>query len=89
MCVILLDMKTANVRMVQHNLAKVLDWVRDGEEVQVTRRREVVAKIVPCPDTRRAVEHPDFVARAKRIWGPRPKGTALSETVREDREDRV
>ena len=88
-CVIVLDMKTANVRMVQHNLAEVLDWVQEGEEVQVTRRHEVVAKIVPCQGEPRGVQHPDFLARARRIWGKRPKGIALSEALRHDREERA
>jgi antitoxin (DNA-binding transcriptional repressor) of toxin-antitoxin stability system len=89
MCVIVLDMKTTSVRMVQHNLARVLSWVQEGEEVQVTRRHVVVAKIVPCRKARKDFQHPDFLGRARRIWGNRPKGMALSGTVCEDREERA
>ncbi len=89
MCVIVLDMRTTNVRMVQHNLAQVLRWVQAGEEVQLTRRQTVIAKIVPCQAARKSIQHPDFVTRARAIWGNRPKGLPLSETVCADRGERA
>jgi prevent-host-death family protein len=41
-------MKTATVRELRNNYAKVLRWVSAGEEVQVTRHGKVVAKVVPA-----------------------------------------
>ena len=40
-------MKTTTVRELRNNYAKVLKWVATGEEVEVTRRGKVVAKVVP------------------------------------------
>jgi prevent-host-death family protein len=40
-------MKRATVRELRNNYSKVLHWVSLGEEVEVTRRGIVVAKIVP------------------------------------------
>lgn len=40
-------MKTTSVRELRNNYAKVLQWVSAGQEVQVTRRGKVVAKVVP------------------------------------------
>ena len=40
-------MKTTTVRELRNNYAKVLQWVSKGEEVEVTRRGKVVAKVVP------------------------------------------
>lgn len=80
------NMRTATVRDVQHNLAEVLSWVERGEEVGVLRRRKLVAKLIP-PDPAPAAA-PDFLARARRIWGDEPKGPPLSELVRESRGDR-
>lgn len=40
-------MKTTTVRELRNNYAKVLKWVSKGEEVEVTRRGKVVAKVVP------------------------------------------
>jgi prevent-host-death family protein len=40
-------MKRATVRELRNNYSKVLYWVSLGEEVEVTRRGMVVAKVVP------------------------------------------
>jgi prevent-host-death family protein len=40
-------MKTTTVRELRNNYARVLKWVSSGQEVQVTRRGKVVAKVVP------------------------------------------
>ena len=89
MCVIMFYMKTASIRDVQHHFRKVLAWVENGEEVLVTRRNKTVARLVPSiPATPAAVPLPDFAARARAIWGPRPKGP-LSTVILADRDDRL
>ena len=45
-------MKSTTVRELRNNYAKVLKWVSKGEEVEVTRRGKVVAKVVPPVPTR-------------------------------------
>jgi prevent-host-death family protein len=40
-------MKTTTVRELRNNYAKVLRWVSAGEEVHVTRRGRIVARVVP------------------------------------------
>lgn len=86
MCVIMSNMKTATIREVQHNLSEVLSWVERGEEVRVLRRRKVVARLLP-PEPEKAA-HPDFLARAKAVWGEKPRGAKLSEIAREARGER-
>jgi len=81
-------MKTATIRDVQHHLSKVLCWVAQGEEVQITRRSRTVAKLVPSRDAQ-AVELPDFAARARAIWGDSPGGKSLSSIIVDDREERL
>jgi prevent-host-death family protein len=85
----MLDMKTATVREVQHHLSKVLAWVEKGEEVQITRRNKPVAKIVPAEPDKGPVALPAFAARARQIWGEKPAGKSLSQTVLDDREERA
>ena len=80
------NMKTATVREVQHNLAEVLSCVERGEEVAVLRRGKMVAKLVP-PNPREPAS-PDFVARARAVWGTAPKGRPLSRIVSESRGER-
>ena len=75
-CVILFHMRTATVRQVQHNLKEVLAWVDGGEEVRVVRRGKVVARLLP--PTPHVAQSPDFVDRARAIWGDSPHGESLS-----------
>jgi prevent-host-death family protein len=48
-------MKSTTVRELRNNYSKVLKWVSRGEEVEVTRRGKVVAKVIP-PDSARPCE---------------------------------
>ena len=51
------------------------------EEVQVTQQDQVVAMVVPA----KPVATPDFLARAKAVWGETPTGNPLSAVVSEAR----
>ena len=82
----MLDMKTASIRQIQHNLNEVLSWVEKGEEVQIVRRKKLVAKIVPLLPS--GADTPDFMTRAKKVWGASPRGKLLSEVLSEDRGER-
>jgi len=42
-----------------------------------------VAKLVPPGPA--AIESPDFVGRARRVWGKRPRGKSLSQLASEAR----
>jgi prevent-host-death family protein len=44
-------MKTTTVRELRNNYAQVLKWVSSGQEIQVTRRGKVVAKVIPPGET--------------------------------------
>lgn len=79
------NMKKATVRQIQHNLAEVLSWVERGQEVSVLRRGKLIARLLPARPV--AVESPDFVARARSVWGPRPRGKRLSTILDEAREE--
>ncbi len=80
-------MRRATVREAQHNLPKILRAVTDGESVEITRRNRVVARLVPV-SPRPSQGLPDFVARARAIWGRRPAGQPTSATVLEARDER-
>lgn len=76
-------MKTASVQQVPQRWSEILGWIAAGEEVEVTQQEKVVAKLVPA--TREAVAQPDFLSRAKAIWGEHPAGKPLSVVVAEAR----
>ena len=77
------SMKTASVQQLPQQWPEILRWVAAGEEVQVTQQDKVIARVVPAAAS--TVPQPDFLARAKAIWGEQPAGKALSEVVAEAR----
>jgi antitoxin (DNA-binding transcriptional repressor) of toxin-antitoxin stability system len=78
------EMKTFTIMETQHNLAKVLREIEAGREVQITRRRKVVARILP-PETPPEVTFPPFVARARGVWGEKWTGAGSDELLDESR----
>lgn len=66
-------MKTATIRQVRHDFGTVLDWIEEGEQVQISKRGKVVALLTPPPakNRARARNRPDFEARLKMRDGNR------------------
>jgi antitoxin (DNA-binding transcriptional repressor) of toxin-antitoxin stability system len=66
-------MKTANVRQLRHDFGSVLDWITDGEQVEIVKRGKVIALLSPPPKPAppKKFKLPDFAARQKRIFGDR------------------
>lgn len=63
-------MKTASVRDIRQNFPAVMRWIEEGENVAITMRRKIVARLIPerAPVTRNA-STPDFDLISKRIFG--------------------
>jgi antitoxin (DNA-binding transcriptional repressor) of toxin-antitoxin stability system len=80
-CGMLGRMKTAIAEQVPQQWPQILEWVTAGEEVQVTHQDKIVARLLPSVP----VAAPDFLARAKAVWGDAPAGTPLSQMVSEAR----
>lgn len=65
-------MKTASVREIRQNFPRVMAWIADGEQVAITMRRKVVARLVPeKPEVPSGATAPDFVAISREIFGDR------------------
>jgi antitoxin (DNA-binding transcriptional repressor) of toxin-antitoxin stability system len=63
-------MKTASIREVRHDFNRILGWVADGEEVAITRRRKLVARLLPATRKKRARgPMPDVTARLHKVFG--------------------
>ena len=80
-------MKTYSIMATQHNLSRVLKEVEAGHEVGITRRKKLVARLLPPTDPE-AVEFPDFVARAREVWGGGWTGTPSDKLLADSRGDR-
>jgi antitoxin (DNA-binding transcriptional repressor) of toxin-antitoxin stability system len=53
-------MRTISVRDLRYDFKSVERILREGEEVQITKRRRAIARLVPEPTT--PVALPDFMA---------------------------
>jgi antitoxin (DNA-binding transcriptional repressor) of toxin-antitoxin stability system len=66
-------MKTATVRDLKHDFAKIESWVRMGEQVQVTKRGLPLFEIRPISKTTKKAPVPpyDWAKMRREIWGGR------------------
>ncbi|MCW1887207.1 type II toxin-antitoxin system Phd/YefM family antitoxin [Luteolibacter flavescens] len=65
-------MKTATVRDLRNDFAKLEAWLGEGEEIQIERRGEPIAVLKPVkPVEGKKIQMPDFAARRRAIWGDR------------------
>ena len=75
-------MKTATVGEVQKNFAKVLNSIKNGEEITITKRGKPVAKVVSL-SPKDEIDWPDFNAEAIEL-----KGKQVGDILVEGRDDR-
>ncbi len=75
-------MKTASVGEIQKNFAKVINRIKGGEEIMITKRGEIIAKITAV-GPRKKLKWPDFMKNAIEN-----KGKPTSEIIQSDREER-
>ena len=80
-------MKKVTIMEAQHNLSKVLKQVEEGHGVYITRRKQVVAKLISA-EKDKPVDFPDFASRAKRTWGGSWSGSSSSLILDESRGER-
>ena len=75
-------MKTASVRDLRHHFANVLTWIKEGQEIKITMRRKIIARLVPERGAKkRAVKMPDFAARLKKVHGRRIISAAAARAL--------
>jgi antitoxin (DNA-binding transcriptional repressor) of toxin-antitoxin stability system len=65
-------MRTASVRDLRQNFARILAWLQAGEEVAITLRRQAIATLIPCLREKRARRPmPDLTTRLRKVFGER------------------
>lgn len=79
--------KSYSIMATQHNLAQVVREVEAGYEVDITRRKKPVARLLPAEEDDE-VQLPDFAARAHAIWGDAWQGRGTQALVDEGRGER-
>ena len=74
-------MSRTSIRELKHATSALLERVKRGETLQITRRNQVVAVLGPPPAALCAVNRPDFAARLREVWGDRPLPTTATELL--------
>ena len=80
-------MKTVSVRDLRYDFKKVERLLSQGDEVQITKRRKVIARLSPEQQQRPPL--PDFLGRLKEIYGDKVFEVSGAELISADREDRI
>jgi len=77
-------MKKASIRDLRYGFRKIERLLRQGEEIQITKRRRVIARLVP-ERTADVARLPDFLARLRSIYGEKRLPVTGAELIAEDR----
>lgn len=77
-------MRTATIRDLRYSFNKVEYLLRQGEEIQITKRRHVIARLVPEQPSASPVL-PDFMDRLRSIYGETKLKVSGANLLREDR----
>lgn len=77
-------MKSVSIRDLRYDFKKVEQLLSQGEEIQVTKRRHVIARLVPEKPAERP-PLPDFLGRLKAIYGDRLLEVTGADLLAEDR----
>ena len=77
-------MKKASVRDLRYEFKKIERLLHQGEEVQITKRRRVIARLVP-ENTGPPKDIPDFLARLRSIYGDKVLAVSGADLLSSDR----
>lgn len=80
-------MKKATVRDLRYRFSAVEDLLRDGEEIRITKRKRVIARLLP-PKPSPPKAFPDFMKRLKKIFGKKRLKVSGADLIALDREER-
>jgi antitoxin (DNA-binding transcriptional repressor) of toxin-antitoxin stability system len=78
-------MKTASVRDLRYRFPEIEARLREGVEIQITKRKRVIARLLPVEPRRPTRRPPDFMAMLKEIYGDKVLKTTGAQVVSEQR----
>jgi len=77
-------MKKASIRDLRYRFSEVEHLLRDGEEIEITKRRRVIARLIPAGNHGPA-SRPDFLRRLRKIYGGKVLKVSGAELLAEER----
>jgi len=78
-------MVKASVRDLRYEFKKIERLLNQGEEIQITKRRHVIARLVP-ENIRPGAQMPDFLERLRAIYGNEKLKVSGAKLIAEDRD---
>jgi len=72
-------MKRASVRDLRYDFPKVEKMLAEGEPIEITKRKKVVARLVPAEAAAQPRHMPDFLGRMKKIYGDKCLETSWAD----------
>jgi antitoxin (DNA-binding transcriptional repressor) of toxin-antitoxin stability system len=78
-------MRTATLRDLRYHFSRVEDILQQEREIQITRRKRVIARLLP-PQPAPKAARPDFLARLRRIYGEKVLTTTGAQLLAEERD---
>jgi antitoxin (DNA-binding transcriptional repressor) of toxin-antitoxin stability system len=79
-------MKTATVRDLRYDFKRVERLLAEGEPIEITKRKRVIAKLMPAAAPPERPKMPDFLGRMRKTYGDKVLKTTGAEIVRGDRD---
>jgi antitoxin (DNA-binding transcriptional repressor) of toxin-antitoxin stability system len=77
-------MKKASIRDLRYRFPRLERLLRQGEEIQITKRRRIIARLVPDSVSAPA-ELPDFLGRLRTIYGDKMLDVSGADLLAEER----
>jgi antitoxin (DNA-binding transcriptional repressor) of toxin-antitoxin stability system len=78
-------MKKASVRDLRYHFQEVEELLREGEDIEITKRRRVVARLSPAKP-KKSVEWPDFLSRLNKLYDRKLVKPSGAEQLARERE---
>ncbi len=75
-------MRTATVADLRNHFRRVSAWLENGETVEIVKRGQVIAQLVPVRRKLRRADKPDIMARLDEQWGDRTFSLAEVQAMR-------
>jgi len=77
-------MKKVSVGDLRDRFSVVEDLLGEGEEVQITKRKRIIARLLPAQPSA-APPRPDFLARLKKLYRGKPLKVSAAELLSSER----
>src|SRR3990172_2017560 len=82
---IVYHMKKATVRDLRYRFREVEGLLREGQEIEITKRKRVIATLIP-PKRAVPARRPDFLARLKKLYGEKRLKVSGAELLSQERD---